>query len=136
MIRSAIAVFCLLIAASAVHAQQPNQSPVQPYRGVVQGSFADVVKKQAETMRVSVGLNFMLTGISDLIGDDAKLRDRTRRNVYQMALKECEMLLEMIASECRIETININLNRNSQSTDSINANATVVLRAVQKQSGQ
>jgi hypothetical protein len=132
MTRSAIAIFCLLIAASDARAQQSNQSPVQPYRGVVQGSFADVVKKQADMMRITVGMNFMLTGIADPIGEDAKLRDRTRRNVYQMAVKECELLLEMIASECRIEAININLNRNPQSADSFNVNANVILRAVQK----
>jgi hypothetical protein len=134
--RSTIAVLCLLFAASAVRAQQPNQSPVQPYRGVVQGSFADVVKKQAEMMRINIGMNFMLTGVTDPIGDDAKLRDRTRRQVYQMAVKECELLLEMIANECRIETINININRNPQVSESVNVNANIALRAVQKQPGQ
>ncbi len=136
MTRIGIAALYLTIAAGTAFAQQPNQSPVQPYRGVVQGSFADVVKKQAEMMRISIGMNFMLTGIADPIADDAKLRDRTRRNVYQMAVKECELILEMIASECRIESINVNLNRNPQSPDSINVNATVALRAVQKSSEQ
>lgn len=147
MLRTIIGLVCLAASASALHAQgQPAQpvqraqeqlqGPVRPYQGVVQGSFADVVKKQADMMRISIGMNFTLTGISDPIADDGKLRDRTRRNVYQMAVKECELLIEMIASECRIEAITINLNRNPQNQDSINVNATVGLRAVQKQASQ
>jgi hypothetical protein len=50
-----------------------------------------------------------------------------------MALKECDLLLELLASECRIEAININLNRNPQATDSINVSASVALRVIQKQ---
>lgn len=132
----AIAALCLLISAPAARAQQANEGAVQPYRAVVQGSFADVVKKQAETVRVNIGMNFMLTGVSDPIGDDARLRDRTRRNVYQMALKECDLLLELLASECRIEAISINLNRNLQAADSINVSASVALRVIQKQAGK
>lgn len=137
MFKHALALACLIASASALHAQEePARGPLRPYQGVVPGSFAERVRKQAEMMRVSVGMNFVLTGITDPIGDDNKIRDRTRRNLYQLALKECELLLEMVASECRIEAININLNRNPQNQDSINVNATVALRAVQKQASQ
>jgi hypothetical protein len=147
--RTLIGLVCLAGSASALHAQaqpappavqrvqeEPARGTVRPYQGVVQGSFADVVKKQAEMMRISIGMNFTLTGVSDPIADDARLRERTRRNVYQMAVKECELLLEMIASECRIEAINVNLNRNPQNQDSINVSATLNLRAVQKPASQ
>ena len=130
MLRSMIAGLCLAIAAPTAHAQVLT---VKPYTGVVRESFADVVKKQNETMRISIGMNFMLTGVGDPIADDAKLREKTRRNVYQIALRECELIIEMIASECRIETININLNRNNpQSLESVNVNATIALRASPK----
>lgn len=129
MVRPLLVALCLMATIPVVAAQQPM---VRPYTGVVQGSFADVVKKQSEMMRITLGMNFMLTGIGDPIGDDTKLRDRTRRNIYQMALRECELLLEMVASECRIESINFNTTRNPQIPDSVNVTANIGLRAVQK----
>lgn len=143
MLRCFILLSCIIASASTLHAQpaqrvqdQQLQGPIRPYQGVVQGGFYDMAKKQAEMMRITIGMNFTMAGVSDPIADDAKLRERTRRNVYQMAVKECELLLEMIASECRIEAININLNRNPQSQDSINVNASLGLRATPKPASQ
>lgn len=134
MTRFAIAALCLMTAMPAALAQ-PSANPAQPpSREAVTGSFADTARKQAAPMRISLGMNFVLTGISDPISDDAKLRERTRRHLYEMAVKECELLTQTIASECRIETVNINLARNPQSAESFNVNAGIVLRAVQKSS--
>ena len=124
MVRSTIIGFVLSIAASAAQGQEP--------RVTLKESFADMAKRQAEMMRISIGMNFMLAGIGDPLADDAKLRERTRRNVYQIAMRECDMILEMLASECRVESVNINLNRNPQIPDSVNVNANITLRAVAK----
>lgn len=45
-------------------------------------------------------------------GEDAqKLRDRARRVVYEMAARECDLLREVLAKDCRMESVTTNTNR-------------------------
>jgi hypothetical protein len=39
------------------------------------------------------------------------LRDRAERIVYEMAGKECDVLRDVLAKDCRLETITSNLHR-------------------------
>ena len=43
-----------------------------------------------------------------------KLRDRARRQVYETAARECNVLLETMAATCRLENVNSNLNVTSR----------------------
>ena len=43
-----------------------------------------------------------------------KIRDRARRTIYEMAGRECGVLQDTIASECRLESVTVNLNRQAQ----------------------
>ena len=58
--------------------------------------------------------------------------------VYDLAGHECGILRDTIASDCRIESININIlrlppNQNlAQRPDGFNVNASIVLRIVPK----
>jgi hypothetical protein len=45
-------------------------------------------------------------------GEEAqKLRDRARRIIYEMAAHECDLLREILAKDCRMESINSNIGR-------------------------
>lgn len=62
-------------------------------------------------VRVQTSVNLMLPGPSGE-GDAAdQLRDRARRMIYQLAARECGVLEDVIARTCRLEAINVNLNR-------------------------
>jgi hypothetical protein len=47
--------------------------------------------------------------LRDLIAQ--KLRDRARRMVYEMAAHECDLLREVLAKDCRMESVNSNITR-------------------------
>jgi hypothetical protein len=45
-------------------------------------------------------------------GDAAtQLRDRARRAIYEMAARECGLVEDVMAKTCRLEAINVNINR-------------------------
>jgi hypothetical protein len=63
------------------------------------------------TVRVQTSINIFIPGPSGE-GDAAdQLRDRARRMIYQIAGRECAVLEDVIARTCRLEGINVNLNR-------------------------
>ncbi|MDE1935356.1 MAG: hypothetical protein KGI34_15265 [Bradyrhizobium sp.] len=58
-------------------------------------------------------MSFFLAG-STGEGDDAqKLRERAQRAVYEMAAHQCDMLRDVLAKDCRLETVNVNVNANN-----------------------
>lgn len=62
-------------------------------------------------VRVQVSVNYSVPGpFGD--GDEAvKAQETARRALYGIADKECTVLKETIAAECRLENINVNVNR-------------------------
>ena len=40
-----------------------------------------------------------------------KHRERVRRQLYELAAKECDLMRDVIARDCRLESVNVNLNR-------------------------
>ena len=45
-------------------------------------------------------------------GEEAqKLRDKARRIVYEMAARECDLLREVLAKDCRMESVSSNVGR-------------------------
>jgi hypothetical protein len=69
---------------------------------------------ERRTVRVQVGTSFFLPGPTNDGEEATKIRDRARRVVYEMAGRECGLLQDTIASECRLESITVNLNRQVQ----------------------
>ncbi|MDE2062228.1 MAG: hypothetical protein KGJ00_07445 [Bradyrhizobium sp.] len=58
-------------------------------------------------------MSFFLAGPTGE-GDDAqKLRERAQRAVYEMAAHQCDMLRDVLAKDCRLETVNVNVNANN-----------------------
>ena len=68
----------------------------------------------AGPIRVQVGVNFFVPGPTDESERSVALRDRASRTVYAMAARECEVLREKLADDCRLENVNVNINRQQQ----------------------
>jgi hypothetical protein len=65
-------------------------------------------------IRVQVGINFFLPGPTSDGEEATKIRDRARRTIYEMAGRECGVLQDTIANECRLDSVTVNLTRQTQ----------------------
>jgi hypothetical protein len=92
----------LLLAASAT-AQTPGQ------RVVLENSGSS--SRQEGMVRIQANINFFLTGPTGEGEEAQKLRDRARRIVYETAAHECDLLREILAKDCRMESVNTNIVR-------------------------
>jgi hypothetical protein len=64
-----------------------------------------------EQVRVSVGVN-MFVPLTDGGDQVIKAQEDALRLVYDLAERECGILREVLASECHLESINVNVRRN------------------------
>jgi hypothetical protein len=84
-------------------------------------------------VRVTVGVNVFVPGV--IVGvDDPKLQ-QARRSLYELAGRECELLRDVIAKDCRLESIQVNFNRQQlygQQVEGFQANANVNLQITPK----
>lgn len=67
--------------------------------------------RQEGSVRVQSSVNFFFAGPTGDSEEAQKLRDRARRTVYEMAARECDLLREVLAKDCRMEALNTNINR-------------------------
>jgi hypothetical protein len=71
-------------------------------------------------------------------GDEAqKLRDKAQRTVYEMAGHECDLLREILAKDCRLESVTVNINANArqynqQQPEGLSVNASINLQITLK----
>ena len=66
---------------------------------------------QEGTVRVRMSIQLFLAGPTDDSDDADQQRERARRALYSLASKECDVMREVIARDCRLESINVNLSR-------------------------
>ncbi len=64
--------------------------------------------KSTKNVSISVSYQFFITGKTKTVSDQASLADDGRRHLYKLLAKECEVLLETIASECAMRRANVN----------------------------
>jgi hypothetical protein len=69
--------------------------------------------RQEGQVRVQMSIQLFMPSPTDDSEEADKQRDRARQVLYQVAGRECDLLREAIARDCRLESININLNRQS-----------------------
>lgn len=89
-------------------------------------------------VRVRVSMSFNAPAAADDSEASVKARERARRMLYESAGKECDVLRAMIASECRLEGININVRTNrryGQQAQGLNASGNFSYRINLKQDG-
>ena len=95
------AIGLLLLAFPAV-AQTPGQRVIMEQSGA---------SRQEGWVRIQSTINFFVAGPTGESEEAQKLRDRARRAVYEMAARECDLLREVIAKDCRMEQVSNNINR-------------------------
>ncbi len=68
--------------------------------------------EQKGEIRVQMNVGFFVPGAVN--GSEASLKSQedARSALYRVAAHECEVLKAAIASECRLESVNVNINRN------------------------
>ena len=91
----------LFLAVPAV-AQTPGQRIIMEQTGAT---------RQEGWVRVQSTINFFVAGPTGESEEAQKLRDRARRSVYEMAARECDLLREVIAKDCRLEQVSNNISR-------------------------
>jgi hypothetical protein len=91
--------------------------------------------RQEGFVRVQSNINLFMPGPTGDGEDAQKLRDRARRVIYEMAARECDLLREVLAKDCRLEAVNNNLNRQnygSQQPDGYTVNGSMTLQITLK----
>ncbi len=74
-------------------------------------SPAPAMAAQGDQVRVNIAMNIFVPAPAGL-GDQAmQAQERARRQMYELAAKECAVLREVIANDCRIESVNVNVSR-------------------------
>ncbi|MBM3529086.1 MAG: hypothetical protein FJX62_13435 [Alphaproteobacteria bacterium] len=66
---------------------------------------------QGEQVRVNMSLNMFVPGPSGLTEAGIQAQEQARKAVYALAVRECDIILDTIGNQCRIENLNINVNR-------------------------
>jgi hypothetical protein len=123
MLRTLVTIMFVIAGALAAHAEttivvNPKDRPMT---------------MEAEQVRVSVGINMFVPVTGG--GEQAiKAQEDARRVVYDLAARECAVLRDALASECHLESINVNVQRNQfgQQRDGLNVNGNVGFRIVPK----
>jgi hypothetical protein len=67
--------------------------------------------RQEGMVRVQLQIQLFIPGPTDESEQAEKQRERARRILYEMAAKECDLMREVVARDCRLESVNVNLNR-------------------------
>jgi hypothetical protein len=71
------------------------------------------VERREEPVRIQVSVNLFFAGPAGDSEDSVKLRERARRSVYEMAAGECGLVEQVLAKTCRLESVGVNINRQS-----------------------
>jgi hypothetical protein len=101
--RSALIAGVTLLFAAPATAQTPGQ------RITIEQSCSS--PRQEGLVRIQSNINFFVAGPTGEGEEAQKLRDRARRIVYEMAAHECDLLREVLAKDCRMESVNNNISR-------------------------
>jgi hypothetical protein len=101
--RNALVVGATLLLAAPATAQTPGQ------RIMLEQSGSS--PRQESLVRIQSNINFFIAGPTGEGEEAQKLRDKARRIVYEMAAHECDLLREVLAKDCRMESVNDNIGR-------------------------
>ena len=65
-------------------------------------------------IRVQANINLFFPGPIGESDEAQKLRDKAQRAVYEMAAHQCDLLRDVLAKDCRLESINVTVNSNGR----------------------
>jgi hypothetical protein len=99
-----IAIFSVLSVASA----SAQTSVVPP----ASNCMTIVSEPRDAAVRAQVSITFVVPGPADDASPEAeKTREGARRSMYEVAARECGLLLAVLEGECRLENVNVNVSR-------------------------
>ena len=87
----------------------PSLAQAQAPRAVIMEQSAG--SRQEGWVRIQNTISYFVAGPSGEGEEAQKLRDRARRTIYEIAARECDLLREILAKECRIESVSSNMSR-------------------------
>ena len=93
------------------------------------GATAD---RREEPVRIQVSINLFFPGPTGESEEAVKLRDRVRRSIYEMAGNECSLVEQVLAKTCRLEAVNVTLNRQAGGAEGYAAGGSFTLRVTLK----
>ncbi|MDO8399880.1 MAG: hypothetical protein Q7T45_18855 [Bradyrhizobium sp.] len=91
--------------------------------------------RQDTPIQVQVSFNFFVPGPNGDSEEAHQSRDRARRSVYEMAARECDLLLKVLAKECRMTSVTSNVGgrqSGAQQLDGYNVNASMNFQIMPK----
>lgn len=85
-------------------------------------------------VRVQVNMNFFVNAPTNDTEASVKAQENARRVLYDRAARECDLLKATLASECRLESVNVNMNRNygGSQPEGFNANGSFAFKVTLK----
>ena len=90
--------------------------------------------RQENMVRVQNNISFFIAGPTGEGEEAQKLREKAQRLVYEMAAHECDLLRDILAKDCRMESVNVNVNTNGgrqfnqQQQEGLNVNGSMSLQ--------
>jgi hypothetical protein len=95
--------------------------------------------RQENMVRVQNNISFFLAGSTGESDEAQKLREKAQRIVYEMAAHECDLLRDVLAKDCRMESVNVNVNAanarqfgQQQQQEGLNVNGSMSLQITLK----
>ena len=94
--------------------------------------------RQENMVRVQNNISFSVTGPTGDSDEGQKLREKAHRSVYELAGHQCDLLREVLAKDCRLESVNVNINAttarqfNQQQPEGLNVNGSMSLQITLK----
>jgi hypothetical protein len=99
----------ILAGASLLLSLAPSAAQTPGQRITIEQSASP--SRQEGQVRIQTSINFFVTGSTGDGEEAQKLRDKARRTIYEMAARECDLLREVLAKDCRMESVNSNIGR-------------------------
>ena len=105
----------------------------------IRSNQPSMTSRRVEQVRITLGVSTFVPAPTDNNEEALKAQETGRRMIYQLAAHECAILLDMLASECRVESVNINAQRmaagqfgGQQKVDGFNINGNISFGILQK----
>ncbi len=92
----------------------------------------DATVRREEPIRIQVNINLFFPGPTGESDEAAKLRERVRKSVYEMAGTECTLVEQVLAKTCRLESVNVNLTRQAGGVEGYTASGNFAMRVTLK----
>lgn len=97
---------------------------------------AGLRQRQDTPVKIQASFNFFVSGATGDSEEAQKSREKARRIVYEMAARECDLLRDVLAKDCRMEAVSSNVSRQvqygQQPTEGYTVNGSVSLQITLK----